>query len=113
MTMPIVNTYYTSDKHKDMVISHIDEMKMLVAKELTCVDISLQSSEITLHLINTPAAGMLAEIELEIFAHPFKERIEKQDKICMNIRKHILKNVPDLKDVKVWLVLGELGHSWD
>ncbi len=55
---------------------------------------------------------MIADIELEIFAHAFKERVEKQDEICMTIRNHILKNVHELKDVRVWLVLSELGHSW-
>lgn len=98
--------------HKDMVISHLDDLKELVAKELTCGDIQLKTDEITIRLVETPAKGMIADIELEIFAHAFKERIEKQDEICMTIRNHILKNVPELKDVRVWLVLSELGHSW-
>jgi len=96
-----------------MVLSHIDDIKKLTAKQLTCRNIHLQANEITIRLIKTPAKGMIADIELELFAHAFKERIEKQDEICMNIRSHILKNAPELNDVRVWLILSELGHSWD
>jgi hypothetical protein len=111
--MPIVNTYYSSDKHKQMVLSHIDDLKGLVAKQLTCNDIQLKTNEITVRLLQTPREGMISDIELEIFAHAFSERVEKQDEICRAIRTHIMNNVPVLKDVRVWLVLSELGHSWE
>ena len=110
--MPIVNTYYSTDKHKVMVLSHIDDLKDLVAKQLTCNDIQLKTDEITIRLLKTSDEGMIADIELEIFAHAFKERVEKQDDICRTIRTHMMNNVPELKDVRVWLVLSELGHSW-
>ena len=111
--MPIVNTYFSSDKQKDMVLSHIDDLKALIAKQLTCNDTELKTNEITIRLLHTPSEGMIAEMELEIFAHAFSERVEKQDDICLAIRSHIMKNVPELKDVRVWLVLSELGHSWE
>jgi hypothetical protein len=110
--MPIVNTYYFAEKHKEMVLSHIDDLKGLVAEQLTCGDIKLGSKEVTIRLIKTPTEGMIAELEMEILAHAFRERVEKQDDICRAIRVHILKNVPELKDVRVWLALSELGHSW-
>ena len=45
-------------------------------KQLTCGDIQLKPDEITLRFINTPAKGMIGDIELEISAHTFKERVE-------------------------------------
>jgi|SRR5581483_2910065 len=110
--MPVVNAYYTNDKHKDMLLSHIGELKELVAGQLTCESIRLNSNKVTIRLVRSPAEGMIAEMELEIFAHAFKERVEKQDEICRAIRKHILGNVPELEDVRIWLILSELGHSW-
>lgn len=110
--MPIVNIYYTDDKHKDMVLSHIDELKNLVAEQLTCGDKKLDANEITIRLISTPIEGMIAEMEIEIFAHAFKDRVERQDEICRSITSRILHSLPELKDVRIWLALSELGHSW-
>lgn len=110
--MPIVNTYYSDDKQKEMVLSHINDLKSLVAEQLTCSEIELKAHEVTIHLIETPVGGMIAEMELEILAHAFRERVEKQDEICRVIRLHILKNVPELEEIRVWLALSELGHSW-
>lgn len=110
--MPTVNIYYTADKHEAIVLSHIDELKKLIAEQLTGRDIKLGPGEITVRLLRSPAKGMIAEMELEVFAHSFQERVNKQDKICKAIREHLLQHVPELKDVRVWLVLSELGHSW-
>lgn len=111
--MPIVNVYYSEDKHQEMLGSHLDELKRLVAKQLTCSDIQLKTDEITVRLLRTSPEGMLATVELEIFAHAFSERVEKQDDICLAIRAHIMNNVPEFEDVRVWLILSELGHSWE
>ena len=111
--MPIVNSYFSNDKQKDLVLSHINDLKELIAKQLSFSDIQLKTNEITIRLLHTPPEGMIAEMELEIFAHAFSERVEKQDDICLAIRSHIMGNVPELKDVRVWLILSELGHSWE
>lgn len=110
--MPMVNVYYSADIHKRMVLSHVGDLKELVAKQLTCGDIQLSSEEVTARLISTPRDGMIAEMELEIFAHAFPERVTRQDEIAKSIREYILSHVPELSDVRVWLVLSELGHSW-
>ena len=53
--MPIVNTYYSSEKQKDMVLSHVDDLKELIAKQLTCNEISLKTNDITVRLLHTPS----------------------------------------------------------
>ena len=110
--MPIVNTYYTSDEHKNTLTAKVQELKEYFAEVLTCGDISLKANEITMRLISTSSDGMIAPLETEIFAHAFKERVDRQDEICLEIRKHLMQLLPTLSDVRVWLVLSELGHSW-
>ena len=51
-------------------------------------------------------------IELEITAHAFEERIDKQDEICLNVRRFVKAKL-DIKEVRVWLLLPQLGHSWE
>ena len=55
---------------------------------------------------------MIGKVELEIKAHAFRERVEKQDEICNDVRKYIMQKNKSLGDIRVWLILNELGHSW-
>jgi hypothetical protein len=112
--MPIVNTYYSSEKQKQLCLKFLDELKSYVADLLTYGDIGLKSNEISIRLIETSREGMIADgVELEIFAHAFEDRVKRQDNICLQVREYMMKIAPELGDVRVWLVLSELGHSWD
>lgn len=55
---------------------------------------------------------MIGGVEVDIHAHAFQERIEKQDEICLSVMDYIQKKEPSVGAVKVWLILSELGHSW-
>ncbi len=55
---------------------------------------------------------MISPIEIEITAAAYKERVEKQDQICLNIAKYLQDKDPSFGEIKVWLILTELGHSW-
>ena len=55
---------------------------------------------------------MIGSVEIEITAHSFKERVGQQDEICLKVADYIKKEEPSLGEVKVWLILAELGHSW-
>lgn len=57
------------------------------------------------------ASSSIAETEIIIIAHSYKERIQKQDKICLEIKNFLISHNPSLKSVYVWLQLSELGHS--
>lgn len=108
--MPTVNIYQNTGEFESKLRSLTDELKKLVAKELSGSDIQLGIDEITVRFINVTGDGMLAPVELEVNAAAFKERVEKQDEICLTVQK-FLKDKLQI-DVKVWLVLSELGHSW-
>lgn len=109
--MPIVNTYFTSPTHNQQITGLLPELREFLAKELSCGEISLNPNEITIRLIKTEGA-LIAPIELEIFAHAFADRVTAQDEICLKIRAFVLERLEDITDVRVWLILSELGHSW-
>lgn len=110
--MPTVNIFYTNENQPQPITDNALLLKKLIAKELTCGDISLSPDEVSLRLIKTSNAGMIAELEVEITAHAFGERVPRQDEIC-NIVREFLMNKIEVKDVRVWLLLPELGHSWE
>lgn len=109
--MPTVNTYFRKGFHGPQLEDMTPELKDLVAKELTCGDRTLNSGEVSVRLLRSIGSGMLADVEMDITAAPYKERVERQDEICLTVRQFVLDHVDGLKDAQVWLNLHELGHS--
>lgn len=110
--MPTVNIFHRPDTRTDQFKYLLPELKVYIAKELSCGDITLTPEEVSVRLISVAGEGMIAPVELEITAHAFDERIEKQDEICLHIRDFIKPHM-DGQDVRVWLLLPQLGHSWE
>ena len=111
--MPTVNTYFQEDRHLPQLEAITSPLKLLVAKELTCGDRTLNPDEISVRLLQSLGSGMIADIEMDIVAAPYAERIERQDEICRNVADFVMASVKDVKDIKVWISLNELGHSWE
>jgi hypothetical protein len=110
--MPPVNAYYRNNAHeRDLAAIADGPLQTCIAEQLTCKDRGLQPNEISVRLIRALGGGMLAPIELDIFAAPYEERVERQDEICLEVRRFVLANVTGLYDANVWLSLSELGHS--
>jgi len=108
--MPTVNIYYrTSAQHK-AVEAQAKELRSFLAETLTCGEIHLQPDEISLRLLETPSNHMRGDIELDITAHAFKERVEKQDEICIKTKDFLESLMPEYR-IEVWLALPQLGHS--
>jgi hypothetical protein len=110
--MPTINAFYSNEEYAASLSNLVDELKEFVADALTCGDITLDSNEVSVRLIKASGNGMLADIELEITAHAFDERIKKQDMICLDVRK-FLKDKLTVNEIRVWLLLPQLGHSWE
>ena len=110
--MPTVNIFYNNQEHLQAARAKTNGIKSFIAKELTCGDIVLTPEEISIRLINVTNTDMISELEVEVTAHAFDERIQRQDEICNSIRKYLLSNI-EVKDARVWLLLPQLGHSWD
>lgn len=109
--MPTVNIFQNNKEFEEKLKQLAPELKSLAAKELSGPQKQLGVDEISVRLINTAGDGMLAPIEVEINAASFKERVEKQDEICLTVQKFIKDALQT--DVNVWLILSELGHSWE
>lgn len=90
----------------------IKGLKIFLAEKLSCGDIKLSPKEISIRILNIEDDNMIGTVELEIKAHAFKERVEKQDEICNDVRQYIMQKDASLGDIRVWLILSELGHSW-
>ncbi len=110
--MPTVNVYYKNRKQGSKLIPFIKEFKKFVANKLTCGDIKLKSEEVSVRLNVIKGNGMIGDVEVEIKAHAFKERVKRQDRICLDVMDYIQKRIPSIGNVKVWLVLSDMGHSW-
>lgn len=110
--MPTVNIFYKDSKKEPILRSLASGLRDYIANELTCGDIQLKPSEVSVRFIKVVGGEMIGAVEVEIAAHSFTERINKQDEICRNTVNYIQKEKPSLGEVKVWLQLSELGHSW-
>ena len=107
--MPTINIFHQGK------VSEIGELatklKSFVAEKLSTSDKKLSAEEISIRLISVDSK-MIGDVELEITAHSFPERVEKQDEICNEVRQFIQREYPVFGEVRVWLILVELGHSW-
>lgn len=110
--MPTINVFSSNSSQLKQVEDIIPELKKKVAEELSNSDIQLGTDEVSIRLIQTQGSGMLASLELEITAHAFEERVQRQDEICLHIREFLKQRV-EANEVRVWLLLPELGHSWE
>lgn len=110
--MPVVNIYYREPRFFPALDKVSEALQAFVANQLTCSDRTLQPNEVSVRLLEAHGRNMLAEVELDIVAAPYRERVEKQDEICRNIREFVLEHIEGLDHTEVWLHLHELGHSW-
>jgi hypothetical protein len=112
--MPTVNLFYRKKEHEPQIADIIKPMKGFIAGKLTCGDISLTPEEVSIRVIHIKLNdGMIADIEMDITAANFKERVDKQDEICLEIQAFIKARISGVDDAKVWLNLHELGHSFE
>lgn len=110
--MPTVNIYSLKEASIEGLQTLTLNLKIFLAEKLTCGDIKLTPEEISIRFINVSGGEMIGDVELEITAHAFPERVKKQDEICLDVMNYIKEKLPSAGDIKVWLKLCELGHSW-
>jgi hypothetical protein len=108
--MPTVNIY--AQGNQESLKSLTPDIKKLVADKLSCRDIALSPTEVSVRLLEATGDGMLGAVEVDIFAHAFSERVERQDQICLEVAEYLSSATVAPGDIRVWLMLGELGHSW-
>lgn len=107
-----MNIFCSEESHQAALDAQTGTIKARVAKELTCGDIALKPEEISVRFIASSGSGMIAPIEVEVTAHAFAERVDNQDEISVRIRSFLMELLPG-QDIRVWLMLPQLGHSWE
>ncbi len=112
--MPTVNLYYRNREHEPQISDAIDPLKCFIAEKLTCGAIALSPEEVSIRGIHVALGkGMIADVEMDITAASFQDRVDKQDEICLDVQAFSKAHITDADDVKVWLNLHELGHSFE
>ena len=106
--MPTINIYPNKDLPEQEIIN---KLRPFAAEHLSCGDIILKPEEVSIRFIKS-TGQMIGNVELEISVHAFKERINRQDEIANEFREFLMKEFPEIGDVRVWLKLSELGHSF-
>ncbi len=110
--MPTINIFYHHNNDHTHLTKLVGGLKATAAKQLSYADINLAPDEISVRIIKVDAVGMLADVELEMTAHAYDVRVARQDEICLMIREYIGAHL-EAKEVRVWLLLTQLGHSWE
>lgn len=111
--MPTVNIYASTDPLRDHLLRVVHELREFIATQLSCSERTLEPDEVTIRLMSVNGTCMIASIELDIVAHPYEERRVRMDETCNTVRLFVMERIPIAKDVRVWLSLAELGHSWE
>lgn len=112
--MPTVNLYYRNKSIESGIADIIKPLKSYIAKKLTCGEISLSPEEVSIRVMHVAlGGGMMADIELDVTAASFRERVDGQDQICLDVQAYIKQQITSVAEVNVWLNLHELGHSFE
>ncbi len=109
--MPPVDIYTSAERALSLEVLIKDDFRGFVAKALSCTERTLGPRDISVR-VNVPVmASKVADTELEITAHAYKERVVRQDAICASIVDYITRECPGAGRVLVLLELCEIGHS--
>lgn len=112
--MPTANIYSSDTTFQESLMALAASLQQLLASELTCPGRTLLPNEISVRIVPVSTDSvMIAPVEIEITAHAYGERVSRADKICLVVRQFVKDHIPLAKDVRVWLILAELGHSWE
>ena len=110
--MPTVDISYQKKSEFDALVPVSPMLRAYIADVLTCQSFKLTPEEVSMRFMQVDGAGcMMNNVNIDITAHAFPERVEKQDKICHDISDYLRKEVPSVGEVKVWLRLCQLGHN--
>lgn len=107
--MPLVNVY-GSERARQAVLKVTADLKTYVAEKLSVSERKLSSDEISIRIIASLEGGMISELELDISAHAYAPRVERQDEICREVAAFVREKT-GIQNAQVWLTLSNLGHT--
>lgn len=110
--MPPV-TIYAIREDINSVRQVLPELTQIIAKELSCSERKLADTDIHISVLVPELSHNVAGIRIDIQAYGYPERIKRQDDICHNIQQYMLSRCLVAGPVEVFLMLGELGYSFN
>jgi hypothetical protein len=109
--MPLANIYCPDPKIKGKINGHLKDIQAAIAKALSYSESKLSPDDIRIRGIHLDFnSDNIAQIEIDIFAYDFKERVEREDEIAKEIEAEI-KKIVCYPDVKVFPIFCKIGHS--
>src|SRR5688572_3249021 len=111
--MPTANVYSASSVLFERFDAKVVmKLRTFLAERLSCGEISLSPEEVSVRLIAVhPKSEIMGDVEMDVHAHEFPDRIERQDELCLEFAAYIQEDLGVADDPRVWLVLSQLGHS--
>lgn len=107
--MPTANVYYKNWGNTGSL--NVPKLQTYLASKLSCGDIKLRPDEVSVRIIAAKdESAMLGNIEVDITAHAFPDRVKNQDIICADLKEWLRKEAL-ISDPRVWLQLCQLGHD--
>ena len=108
--MPTVNIYAATATLGNDVAEISDDLATTIATSLSTSGGLLDGAHVSLRVFIPNRSFMIAPIELEITAHAFPERVERQDEICGELRAWLERRLAS--ECRVWLSLNQLGYGY-
>ncbi|MEC8339885.1 MAG: hypothetical protein VXZ40_04615 [Nanoarchaeota archaeon] len=109
--MPLITINVNSDEQGIFLSKIIEELRIFAAKKLSCNGRILNKNEISIRVSKSIISKSIADIELTIMAYSYAERIDNQDKICLQFKEFLEEKSKEKFTFFIWLQLSELGHS--
>jgi hypothetical protein len=107
--MPTISIYLSGPTWTEPLSALMDDLANEAAKHLSTAELVLDADHISIRLVAVTQARMMSPVELEISAHAFPSRVERQDEICSYLRSWLAdRSVP----ARVWLQLSDLGYGY-
>lgn len=85
-----------------------EELRSMAANELSVEEWPIDETHISLRF-NSVSGALIGEVELELIAHQFGDRVARKDEVCSRIRSHFEKRWK--REVRVWMHLVEMGYG--
>ncbi len=117
--MPTVNIYIKSDDSNtakirmQLIHGHIKQIRNYIAEELSCSSRVLKDEEVSIRCLFVNGGAMIGDIEFDIAAYAYNERVNIQDGICNDIKVYLKKLLEPDYSIEVWLLLCEMGHGFE
>lgn len=108
--MPTVNVYVQTEHLGRVIHERTAEFAAEIARCLSTPVAALDETHISMRIFKPAWSTMIAPIEVEIAAHAYVERVDRQDEICGQLRAWLEGSLG--LECRVWLALSQLGYGY-